>query len=422
MKFTKYFKTFALALLVLSAVVNSFAQAQTLPSPRENKLLNGTRLLVWNDPKADKVTVKLRVHSGSAFDPLGKEGVMQLLTDILFPVEATKEFFTEDLNGSFDIFNTYDFIQINASGDSDKLLNILETLAPTVTNLQINKESTERVRAALLARLKELEKDSNYVAGQAVAKGLFGNYPYGRSKLGTTESLSKIDFADLLFAKQKFLTADNATITISGKVNPDFALRATKRLFGGWLKADKKIPATFALPETPKAETVRIEKPEFDKTASYFGIRWLARNDKDLPAAQLLNMTMAYKIIKQEPTPDKGFQPAAFLLNGVLIYNDGGTDTKPENIQAKFAEPITTADFEKGKELLMASIQNRLATLDGLSDWWLDAETYKLPTVAEQLKIYNSLTLADVQRVAARLQKEPVIAVYATKSTETTKN
>ena len=226
-----------------------FAQTPNLTEPREEKLLNGTKLLVWNDPKADKVVVKIRIHSGSAFDPQGKEGTMQLLSDILFPNDSTREFFTDDLGGNLEVIMNYDYIQINASGTSDKFLTILETLAPAVTNPQINKETTEKVRAALLLKVKELEKNPSYVADQAVAKRLFGNFPYGRPQLGSAESVAKIDFADILLADQKFLTADNATIAISGNVKPDFALRATKRLFGGWLKADKKIPATFAQPE-----------------------------------------------------------------------------------------------------------------------------------------------------------------------------
>ena len=40
---------------------------------------------MWNVPKSDKVTVKVRVHSGSAFDPQQKEGVMRLLADNIFP-------------------------------------------------------------------------------------------------------------------------------------------------------------------------------------------------------------------------------------------------------------------------------------------------------------------------------------------------
>src|SRR4051794_41074422 len=54
-------------------------------APRQEKLLNGLKVLMWNDDKADKVSLTVRVHSGSAFDPQGKEGVMKLLAQHLFP-------------------------------------------------------------------------------------------------------------------------------------------------------------------------------------------------------------------------------------------------------------------------------------------------------------------------------------------------
>ena len=301
MKFNEYFKNFTFFLLILGGTaVFSAARAQNFPAPRESKLLNGMKLLVWNDPKAPKTVVKLRIHSGSSFDPLGKEGVMQMLADILFPVETTREFFAEDLNGNFEIISNYDYIQINASGDSDKFLTILETLAPVVTNPQINKETTEKVRAALLAKVQELEKNPTYVADRAVAKRLFGNFPYGRPQLGSSESLAKIDFADLLAAEQRFFTADNATMVVQGNVNPDFALRAAKRLFGGWLKSDKKVPPTFAQPDPPPTDLLIVEAKEDKVSEIRFAMRSLARNDKDFYAAQILEKVLQNRVQTQE--------------------------------------------------------------------------------------------------------------------------
>src|SRR5690349_15285574 len=124
MNFNKHFKIFVPLVFLFALAINSFAQTLNFPPPRESKLLNGTKLLVWSDSKSNKVTVKVRINSGSAFDPLGKEGVMQLLSNILFPAGTTKEFFTEDLNGSFEIITNYDYIQINTSGDADKFLTI----------------------------------------------------------------------------------------------------------------------------------------------------------------------------------------------------------------------------------------------------------------------------------------------------------
>src|SRR6187551_3705550 len=198
--------------LVLFQVAAQFIIGQTGNRPKQEKLLNGLKVLMWNDPKADKVRVTLRIHSGSAFDPQGKEGVMKMLSENLFPNEAAREFFIEDLDGSLDVQTTYDYIQINASAKPESFLTMMETIATAVANPQIDKETTAKLRAALLARIYGLESDPGYVADRAAAARLFGTFPYGRPILGTTGSLQKIEFADLLDARQRFLTADNATV------------------------------------------------------------------------------------------------------------------------------------------------------------------------------------------------------------------
>src|SRR5688572_21494697 len=204
-----------LALVILIALVAPAIFGQT-GQPRQEKLLNGLKVLMWQDPASDKVSVRLRIHSGSAFDPQGKEGTMQMLADNLFPNEAAREFFTDDLGGSLEITSNYDYIEINASSTSSQYLSMLETIASVIANPPIDKETTAKLKTAMLSRIATSEADPAYVADHAVAKRLFGTFPYGRPRLGTAESVQKIEFADLIDAKQRFLTADNATLAMSG--------------------------------------------------------------------------------------------------------------------------------------------------------------------------------------------------------------
>jgi zinc protease len=433
MKFNKYFNNLAfVALILFTAAVFNSAQAQNFPAPRENKLLNGTRLLVWNDAKSDKVSVKIRIHSGSAFDPLGKEGVMQLLSDILFPMDSTKEFFTEDLNGSFEIVTNYDYIQINTSGDADKFLTILETLSAAVTNPPINKETTEKVRAALLAKVRELEKDPSYVADQTVAKRLLGNFPYGRPQMGSPESLQKIDFADLLLADQKFLTADNATIAISGNVNPDFALRAAKRLFGGWLKSDKKVPATFAQPDAPTGNQIKVEMPNIEKTYITTAIDTVGRNDKDFWSTQILAQIWKQKYCFNNEGSRGALSFEPHLLRGIYYIrkNEAPGIEVPLNNgpcalfalaasdSTKTASGILQGEFDAAKQGVLTDFQQKTQNASGLTDLWLDAETYKLVSVKDEFQKINTVTLSDVQRVEERMRKQPTVTVSIVKPTE----
>src|SRR5678816_2885435 len=100
-----------LPLLIALTAASAFSQS---PSPREEKLLNGLKLIMFDAPASDKVTLKVRIHAGSAFDPQGKEGLMKLLAANIFPNPEAKEFFT-DLGGDLSVESNYDFIQVNAT-------------------------------------------------------------------------------------------------------------------------------------------------------------------------------------------------------------------------------------------------------------------------------------------------------------------
>jgi predicted Zn-dependent peptidase len=422
--------TVVLVILTFSAANLSFAQNRNLPEPRQEKLLNGLKMLIWNEPASDKVTVKLRVHNGAAFDPKDKMGVMALLSDILFPTEEAKAYFKEELGGSLDITTNYDYIQISASGKAEQIQAILETLASVVTNPPITPDNFLLVRNARLEKIKELEKNPAYVADQAIAKRLFGDFPYGRSAEGTTESLAKIDKVDLMLARDRFFTADNATIAVIGNVKPDFVYRATRQLFGTWKKSDSKIPATFRLPDAPDTKEISIEIPNAEKHASRAAMVVPSRTDKDFYAAQILTgMWQKRHCLNDETYFGKsGYEP--HLLRGVYVISKNityGKEALPLNSSGcqlllqkdgKFSyQALTNEDFEAVKKAVILDFQQQAQ--NNLADLWLDVNTYKLVSVKDEMTKLNNVTFADVQRLAESLQKQPVVSVIVKKSGET---
>lgn len=421
------FKKFTLIASLLFVAVN-FSFAQNLRAPRQEKLLNRMNLLVWNEPTAPKVAVKLRIHSGSAFDALGKEGTMALLADALFPTAATKEFFAEDLGGSLEVVSNYDYIQINATADGDQFLTMLETIANAVVNPQIDRETTAKVVAARLETVKTLEKNTAYVADLTVAKRLFGDFPYGRARAGTSQSLAKIDFADLLLARQKFLTADNATLAVAGSVKPELAIRAARRFFGAWTQSDKRIPATFRQPDAPDAKEFTIETENADKFSVRSAASVAARGDRDFYATLILTAILQKQFcLNNESYFGKSdYQP--HLLRGVytiktdtvygnqsLPVNSSGCPSAPQN-RIKFdVQTIQQNDFDAVKKAVVYDFQRKTENLPDLTEMWLDVDTFKLGSVKDELSRLNGVALADVQRVGADLQKQPVVNLIVKK-------
>lgn len=425
------FKNFTILTLILFLSSGfSLAQTNKLSEPRQEKLLNGLKVLTFSEPNADKVTLKLRIHSGSAFDPQNKEGTMALLGDILFPSEAAKDFFSEDLGGSLEVESTYDYIQITAASNSDKFLTMLETIANAVSKLQIDKETTAKVISARLEKVKEQEKNPSFVADLAAAKRLYGDFPYGKATIGTSESLQKIDYADLIFARQKFLTSDNATLVVIGNVKPDLVNRAARRYFGAWEKSDKKVPATFAQPKTPDSKDFSIEMPNVEDDLRRYAIMTPARNDKDFYAAKILTEIWRNQFCYNDESKlgKSSFEPhllrGTYMISSVISSKELPLMTRNpcalllQKDGKTVYPPISQNDFDSAKSKVVAELNQKTLSIKDLADLWLDVDTYKLGLVKDEIKKVSNVTLEDVQRVSENLQKQAFINVIVKKSGE----
>jgi len=400
MKFRTLFQIFSLLVLCAGFAASATnAQKSVSNVPRQEKLLNGLKLLMWNDPSAPEIKVSIRVHSGSAFDPQGKEGVMQLLSDNIFPTAASKAYFAEDLGGGVEVVTNYDYIQINATSKSEEFVTLLETLAQALSNMTIDKDTTSALKKALTEKLLVLEKEPAYVANQAVRKRLFGTFPYGRPQMGSVESLQRIDFADLLFARERFLSADNATVAITGNFNSDLGFRAARRYLGAWLKSDKRVPSTFRQPDDPDTKRLEIALDGAAEWSS-FALRGVARNDPDFAASTILEQILKARISKNAPNAVVSHE--AQTLPGVLVVHMPGSGVLP---LTAFSDRITESEFSRARGEVLSAFAKK-----SLMEQWLDADTYRT-TVSGDAKAFQTVAISDVQRVADRFAKNPIVSV-----------
>ncbi len=417
MKIIQHFVKLTIAAAVLFLFAGTGA-AQT--APQQEKLLNGLKLLTWRQKGEPKISVKLRLHSGSSFDPQKKEGVMSLFADNLFPnQEQIKEFFADELNGTFEVVSNYDYIQINATGDNDKLLTILETLAQAVTQPQIDKEITAKLKVARLAKLKDRETNPAYIADLAVRKQLLGEFPYGRAANGTTASISNVDFADLLFARERFLTADNATLTVAGDFKPDLANRAVRRYFGNWRKSEKIVPSTFALAEEPKIYFALIESPSENSLETRFALRGLARKDADFYASKILSDVYFNRLKEKVPAANRTSVKVEYdehILPGIMIFGVSGLNTEEnKNLMTDIlSKPVSAEEFSRSKTQVAGKY-----VLMNQADLWLDIDTYKLAPAKDEIQKAQAVTLADVNRVAEQMKTKPFVSVLVANSAKT---
>ncbi len=428
-------RTFLLTGRLFFGLISVFAILATVVSgqqraPKEETLLNGLKVAIFTDRTAPNLTVRLRIHSGSAFDPQGKEGVMRMLSETAFPSDEAREYFRDDLGGSFELITNYDYIQFNITARNDAILDVLETLANSITTPQVSAESADAAEIRVRRELDGLRGSPAYLADQYAAERLFGTFPYGRSIFGTTESHGRIDFADLRFGYDRFFTADNAGLTLHGNLDANDAYRAVRRFFGSWLKSERRIPATFRQPDAPDSslEVLNINSDAGAEVRHL--IRGYSLASSDFPASEMLVHVLDRRLktrVAQVSNAKAEVRNEAHLLPGSIVFAISGIAPEAksklypggESVDAKglisslLAEPISAAEFQAARTAVLARVNSYPA-----DSAWLDAETYRLPAGDRKAK-FESVTIADVQKLAATLRTRPTVNLWMVKGVGT---
>jgi zinc protease len=397
---------------------------QNAPDPRREVLLNGLRVLIWSQPASPNVTIALRIHSGAAFDLMGKAGTMALLSDQLFPDPETRDFFVDELGGSLRVTVDYDSLNIWMTGHASEFERMLEILRTALISTPITNQSVTRLRDARIKMSREMGVSPSFVADRAIAKRLYGDYPYGRPVGGTPDTLATVDRPDLLLARERFHTPDNGTLVVIGGVQETRALRALRQLLGAWRKSDKLAPSTFRMPDVPDPRTLIVDFPGADGVEVRLAVRALSRSDRDYPVATLLTLLMRdrWQVSFPELNRSASFvRNESFLLSGLFVMGasvKGIEATKvlesAKNTMRAFVDsPPSAAELERIRNEAVATVNKGSNDPATIAEMWLDAESYKLALNGDQVQSLNKITAADVQRVAARLFREASFASVA---------
>src|SRR6185503_8853758 len=410
----------ALVLALCLLLVAPVAFAQSASEPQREQLLNGLRLLLWEKPGSSEVLLKLRINSGAAFDLSGKSGQMALLGDLLFPDANTVEYFTDEMGGKLEVAVNYDSTTITMVGKTSEFEQIVDTLRGALLQTQLTPDVVARLRDSRIKTLKDAAIAPSLIADRAIATRLFGDFPYGRSINGTPEDLARVDRADLMLARERFLNSNNATLAIVGGVTRSRTLRTLRQLLGPWRKSENIVPTTFRQPKAPDVRTLLVNLPG-PAAEVRVGVRGVSRTDPDYFAAKILARLAEQRW--QGMTPELAKQPVfarseshalpgAFVM-GAAVNSQTAADSLGnvrKVMDSLISTPATAAELDRAKTEAIGEISGSLSKPEAMPDPWLDLDTYHLSALQDQIALLRSVTAQDIQRIATRLFKDATLA------------
>src|SRR5438105_3533778 len=396
--------------LLLVALVSARISAQLPPAPVREHLLTGLTILFWQRPDAN-VLLKLRVRSGAAFDLAGKGGTMALLGDALFPDPTTREYVAEQLGGRLEVTTSYDALEVTISGKSSEFERLVEFLRGGVVSTPLTPETVAKIRNARIKQLSDKQTTSSE-ADQVIAARLFGAFPYGHPIGGTIESVAKIERADLLFARERFLNADNATLVVIGGIDKARAMRTLRQLLGPWQKGDRMVPATFRPPNRADSRVLLVDQSSATTAEIRLAVRGLAQSDRDALATSVLARIFRdrWQILRPDLSSifvhhEAHSLPGSFVLgaSGPTASAAKAISSAQEVMRSLAGTGPTPSEVERARGDLLAEIMSQAVKPETIADLWLDAAAYKLPGLNAQLNSIRSLSVGDIQGIAGKL-------------------
>lgn len=338
-------------------------------------------------------------NAGSAYEPEDKQGLTQLLTDML--LNGAGEYTALQFK---DIAEEYG-VQIGFSASSDNISGFLQT--PTA-----NKDMAVKLLTSVLYRphfsydyialtkrqmqtaLRNNQEHPNGILADKFAEIIFTGHPYARPAIGTAKTINNLSRADLLQFMRTHFTKQNIIIGIAGDISADETKQLLQDMFGN-------LPATFAQEPIAEFELVSGGVEHNIEHASPQAItRFIAkgthRNSADFYPLYIANYIFGgsglnsriSKVVREENGLTYGIY-TYLVAEKTLASLSGGYSATPENFkkakelllkewQQMGAQGVTAAELQQAKEALIASHNLRFASIGGIAEMLVAMQQYDL--------------------------------------------
>ena len=416
-------------LLALGTSVGLVSAQKALTIPYEKFTLpNGLEVILHVDRSVPIVAVENFYKVGSGDEKRGRTGFAHLFEHVMFmgsqsvPVGKFDEWLEAagaNNNGStnFDRTNYYETGPSNALPlmlwlDADRMGWLLPTMDKEKLDLQRDVVKNERRQST-----------DNVPYGRAyetILPVMFPpDHPYSWPVIGSLADLSAASVTDVSDFFRQYYAPNNATITIAGDFNADSAKTWVRKYFGNIPRnADIARPAVPAV--VLKKDTVMMMEDRVQLPRTYYvwhSVKAFSPDDAALDAltdiiaggkSSRLYRTLVYE---KQIAQDVSMSNSSSKLDGMIMLSaTAKPGVHPREIDAAIATVIADVAARGVTERELTRVKNgmRASTIDRLSSvlgkaTQLSYYNYFTGTpdyMAKDLARYESLTPADVQRVA----------------------
>ena len=292
------------------------APAGQSSNTHEYQFANGLKLIVQEDHRAPTVAHMVWYRAGSMDEMNGRTGVAHVLEHMMFKgTEKVKagEFsrLVAALGGRENAFTSRDYTAYFQQVEKSKLNEVMKLEADRMSNLNFDDaEFLKEIQVVMEERRLRTEDNPNSLLNESLMATAFMSSPYRHPVVGWMNDLENMQAADARDWYRSWYAPNNATVVISGDVDPEQIRQAVEKYYG--------VISAHELP---------VRKPQIEPVQK--GIKHVeVKAPADSP-----QLAMAWKVPRLQVGAQDDVEPYALeLLSAVL---DGYDNARLNRVMVK---------------------------------------------------------------------------------------
>lgn len=404
------------------------SKARTVTPPEIFTLKNGLRVIIRENSAAPTVSIEAMGLAGARSETAEQAGLANITSEMLLrgtTKRSAQQFsqVVDDMGANLATASGYNAWTLSSTWLARDWRRGLSLVHEALTMPSFPEDELRREKTQVLAAIREQEDEPDAVASQLLRKTFFGSHPYGRSPLGTRETVTGIRRADVVGHWKRVLAAPGTVLAIYGDVDAAQVRRVVEFLFKDLPAAVAEAPRQVA-PATPlDKQTVVIEqKADIAQTVLAFGYPGITIQDEDRAAltvldgalsgiyypggrlhARLRDNQLVYGVHAYET---RGVDTGSFMISAGTTREkrDEVRNIIEEEVRKIREAPISEEELERAKGMAITSYAVGLQSNSEQAGTAVSDELFGLGYKSgdEYNARINGVTQGDVQRVARK--------------------
>ena len=406
---------------------------------------NGMILLLSEKHDIPMVTISMAIKAGSMVEPADKPGLASITASLLTQGTATRTASQisreiDFVGGSLSTSGGDDFASASLRVLKKDLRTGLDLLSDVLLNPVFDQKEIDRKVKETLAEIQRQKEEPDSIAGDAFAKMVFGDHPYGKTNDEVAAYLPKLVRQEVIDFHAARYSPNNTIIAVVGDVGEQEITQLLNAYLTSWKKKEQPPQPTAQPPLREKTAVQKIDK-NITQANIEMGHIGISREDPDYYAVLTMNYILGgggfSSRLMDNIRDNKGLaydvhsgfyarkEPGAFSVS-IQTKNESANEVIDETlkeIRRMQKELVSEKELADAKAYLTGSFPLKMDTYAKIAGILTSVEIYGLGLDYPQKYpgLINAVTREDIQRVAKKYLHPDRMAIVVVANQEKAK-